>query len=313
MKTKFFIAFLMLLMVSSCEKYESYIDDFDYTTVYFAYQNPVRTVFSNNLQFDIGVAMGGVRTNISNQTADFVIAPELLTDADVVGNNNFTLLPADYYTLSNDAQFVIPKGDFVGKIKVTLNQEKFLADPLATGKTYALPIKITDTSLDSILVGNATKAIARKDYTIVVVKYISKYHGIYYHRGQRLKYDAGNNLIGTHHYVTSNQEYEYVQNVVWNFITLKSDILQSSGVGEFYSSGSKNYSLNLKILTDNTVQIIGNPSSLIPNVQDLGNSVYDVAKKSFYLNYQYTDIDNMRYVMKDTLIFRNDGLILELW
>ncbi|NDP20405.1 MAG: DUF1735 domain-containing protein [Paludibacter sp.] len=313
MKTKFFIAFLMVLMVSSCEKYESYIDDFDYTTVYFAYQNPVRTVFSNNLQFDIGVAMGGVRENTSNKTADFVIAPELLADASVVGSNNFTLLPADYYTLSNNEQFVIIKSDFVGKIKVTLNREKFLADPLTTGKTYALPIRITDTSLDSILTGNAGKGIARKDYTIVVVKYISQHHGIYYHRGQRSKYDASNILINTQRYVTEKQEDEYVQNVVWNFKTLKADSIQSSGVGEFYSSSSKNYALNLKILTDNKVQIIGNPSSLIPNVQDLGNSVYDVAKKSFYLNYQYTDVDNMKYIMKDTLTFRNDGLTLELW
>ena len=313
MKTKFFIAFLMLLMVSSCEKYESYINDFDYTTVYFAYQNPVRTVFSNNLKFDIGVAMGGVRDNKYNETADYVIAPELLANVSVVGNNNFTLLPADYYTLSNDSQFVIPKGDFVGKIRVTLNQEKFLADPLAIGKTYALPIRITGTSLDSILTGNAGKGIARKDYTIVVVKYISQFHGIYYHRGQRSKYDAGNNLINTLRYVTEDQEDEYIQNVIWNFKTLKADSIQTSGVGEFYSTSSKNYSLNLKMLTDNTVQIIGNPSSLIPNVQDLGNSVYDVAKKSFYLNYQYVDVDNMKYVMKDTLIFRNDGLVLELW
>lgn len=313
MKTKFFIVSLIVVMLSSCEKYDSYIDDFNYTTVYFAYQNPVRTVFSNNLQFDIGVAMGGVRTNSANQTADFVIAPELLTDAGIVGTNNFTLLPADYYTLSSSSQFVIPKGDFVGKVRVILNKEKFLTDPLATGKTYALPIKITDTSLDSILTGNATKGIARKDYTIVVVKYISQYHGIYYHRGQRSKYDASNNLVNTVRYVTPDQEDEYVQNVVWNFKTLKADSIQSSGVGEFYSSSSKNYGLNLKILTDNTVRITGNPSSLIPNIQDLGNSLYDATKKSFYLNYQYTDVDNMRYVMKDTLIFRNDGLSLELW
>lgn len=313
MKTKFFIASLIVMILSSCEKYDGYIDDFNYTTVYFAYQNPVRTVFSNNLQFDIGVAMGGVRSNSANQTADFVIAPELFTDAGIVGTNNFTLLPAEYYTLSNNSQFVIPKGDFVGKVRVTLNNEKFLTDPLATGKIYALPIKITNTSLDSILTGNTTKGIARKDYTIVVVKYISQYHGIYYHRGQRSKYDASNNLINTLRYVTADQEDEYVQNVIWNFKTLKADSIQSSGVGEFYSTSSKNYSLNLKMLTDNTVQIIGNPSSLIPNVQDLGNSVYDAAKKSFYLNYQYTDVDNMRYVMKDTLIFRNDGLSLELW
>ncbi len=313
MKTKYLIAPLFIMMALSCEKYENYIKDFDYTTVYFAYQNPVRTVFSNNLEFAIGVVMGGVRTNTFDHIADFVIDPELLADVSLVGDNKFTLLPVDYYTLSNDEQFVIPKGDIVGRINVTLKQEKFLNDPLATSKTYAIPIRITGTSLDSILSGDPINNVSRKDYSIVVVKYISQFHGIYYHRGQRSKYDDENNLINTVRYVTENQESEYIQNIVWNLKTLKADSIQSSGVGEFYSSSSRKYAMNLKILADNAVQIIGDPSSFIPNVQDSGNSIYDPEKKSFYLNYQYINTDNMRYVMKDTLIFRNDGLTLELW
>ena len=307
------MAFLLMIALSSCEKYEDYINDFDYTTVYFAYQNPVRTVFSNNLKIKIGVVMGGRRENKSNETVSYRIAPELLTDVAVMGANTFTLLPADYYTLANAGELTIPKGEMLGEAELVLNRDKFLADPLATTKTYALPLLITGTSLDSILTGSVDKGIARKDYTIIVIKYISQYSGIYYHRGQRSKYDSGGSLIDVVRYVTEDQEDEYIQNLVWNMTTIDATTLKADGIGENYSSDTKKYAFNMMIANDQTVSLSGNATSLIPNITDLGNSRYDKEKKSFYLNYQYIDTNNMKYVMKDTLIFRNDGLKLELW
>ncbi len=313
MKTKLLIVCLFSFFLVSCEKYEDFVNDFDYTTVYFAYQNPIRTVFSNNLQIEIGAVMGGRRENNAVETVSYRIAPELLTDANIVGTKKFTLLPEDYYTLSSPGTLTIPKGDFLGKTKLTLNADKFLQDPLAISNTYALPLLITGTSLDSVLVGSEEAAWKdRKDYTVIVIKYISQYHGIYYHRGQRIKYDSNGTLVDIFRYVTEKQEEEYIQNVVWNMSTLNANTLKSDGVGENTTVTGKTYALNLSIASDNKVSIADNAGSLIKNITDLGNSVFKPDQKTFILNYEYS-ADGYKYVMKDTLYFRNDGLKLDLW
>lgn len=313
MKTSISISIsLLVLLFSSCE-YDSYISDFDYTTAYFAYQNPVRTVFSDDLKIEVGVVMGGKRENKVAETVKYRIAPELLSDASIVRNNKFTLLPADYYKLSNANEITIPVGDFVGKVTLELDTEKFLHDPLATQRTYALPLLITETSLDSVLRGDVANNIARKDYTVIVIKYISKFHGIYYHRGLREKYDTSGSLVDVLRYVTEEQEEEYVANIVWNLHTVDARTLLTNGLGEHNTANNKTYGLTLSLENGNTVSISAIPESEITDIQDLGNSRYDEKSKSFYLNYQYTDTENSKFVMKDTLIFRNDGLKLELW
>ena len=313
MKVRILITALVSCMICvSCSKYDDFTHDFDYTSTYFAYQNPVRTVFSDNLEIEIGAMMGGKRKSKSEETVSYRIAPELLEDAEIVGKNKFTLLPADYYSLSSKDKLIIPKGEFLGKTKLTLDGEKFLNDPHAINKYYALPLLITETSLDSVLIGNANAGIPRKDYTIVVIKFISKYHGIYYHRGQRAKYDADGTLVDVLRYVTEDQEEEFIENVVWDFSTLSANTMRSNGVGENYSTSSKKYALDLSVANDNKVAIKGVDNSLIPVIKDLGTSIYEPGQKKFYLNYEYSDA-GFKYVMKDTLTFRNDGLKLELW
>ena len=312
MKRKLIIPVLLLLTMASCKKYEDFATDFNYTTAYFAYQNPVRTVFSDNLEIEVGALMAGRRENNKNETISYRIAPELLTNTSIVGTKVFKLLPADYYTLSSPGTLTIPSGEFLGKATLKLDASKFLSDPSALSNTYALPLLITGTTLDSVLVGNAA-GVPRKDYTIIVVKYISQFHGVYYQRGLREKYDQSGTLVNVLKYVADNEESEYVKNRVWNLNTINANTLVSTGVGENLSVTGKNYSLNLSVAADAKVSILNNPASLIKNITDLGNSRYDAAKKSMYLNYQYIGDDNMRYVMKDTLNFRNDGLKLELW
>lgn len=313
MKLKLLIPAILLLALTSCKKYEDFATDFEYTTAYFSYQNPVRTVFSDKLEIEFGALMAGRRENNQSETVNYKIAPELLTNTSIVGSKVFKLLPADYYTLSNSETMTIPAGEFLGKTVLKLNAGKFLADPLATSNTYALPLLITGTSLDSVLVGNTTAGIARKDYTIIVVKYISQFHGVYYQRGLREKWGADGKLIDVLKYVNSSDENEYVKNRVWNLNTINANTLVTTGVGENLSVTGKNYSFNINVAADSKVTIENNSASLIKNITDLGNSKYDAAKKAMYLNYQYVAADNMKYIMKDTLLFRNDGLKLELW
>lgn len=311
MNTKWIIISLCVAFFFSCEKYEDFTSDFDYTSVYFAYQNPVRTVYANNLEIEVGVVLGGKRMNDKDETVAYRIAPELLTNKSIVGNNNFIMLPTDYFTLSSPDQFIIPKGEFLGKTKLVLNADKFLNDPLATSNTYAVPLLITTTSLDSIIVGenNAT----RKDYSIVVIKYVHNLHGVYYHRGQRTKYDKNtDSLIDVYRYVTEEQEEEFIQNIVWDMFTVDNQTLRTNGVGEKTTSSDGKYAMEITVDSDNNVSITNTSQSLIDNIVDLGGSIYNSSKKAFYLNYEYVD-DNHRYVMKDTLYFRNNNLKLELW
>lgn len=170
MKAKLIFLLTVILSLTSCQKYEDFIEDYDYSTTYFAYQRPIRTVFSDDPSIEIGVVLGGKRENKIDERVTFQIEPEMLQNVDYVGNNQFKLLPEDYYSLSDNHTIIIPKGKFLGTIKLTLNKEKFLTDPLAVENTYALPIRITESSTDQILKGDVEAGIEAKDYTIIVIK-----------------------------------------------------------------------------------------------------------------------------------------------
>lgn len=276
----------------------------------------MRTVFSDNLSIEIGVVLGGKRENATDEKVTFAIVPELLEDAGYVGGNSFTLLPSDYYSLSDGNTIVIPEGKFLGTVKLTLNPDKFLSDPLAISRTYALPVRITGSTTDRILTADLENDVEGKDYTIIVIKYISQYQGVYYHRGERYAYDPSGNLLDVLKYVDGHEEDVYVKNLVWNLTTVDASGLLTDGVAEFLSD-TKKYSMKLTVKDDGSVAITDNPesgSSEITNITDSGDSRYDRESKTFYLNYEYTDAaTGNRYVMKDILRYRNTEMSLELW
>src|SRR3989337_1576313 len=156
MKTRSILVASGILLTSlfSCEPYEEYVKDFDYTVVYFGSQKPLRTIVAyDDMQFKVGVTLGGKRENTVEEFATFEIDPSLLENPDLMGDNNFTLIPPEYYSLSNANTMVIPKGRFIGDVTVTLNREAFTSDPLANLNTYALPLRLITTSADSISSG----------------------------------------------------------------------------------------------------------------------------------------------------------------
>src|SRR5690606_15183349 len=71
------------LAFASCKNNEWSFDDFEYTTVYFAYQSPVRTItlgediydnsMDNQHKCQIMATMGGVYTNTQDVTIDFEV------------------------------------------------------------------------------------------------------------------------------------------------------------------------------------------------------------------------------------------------
>lgn len=272
---------LAVFVLASCKKYESYVNDFDHSVVYFASQKPLRTIVADDdMSFKVGVALGGVRNNKADQIVKYRIDPTLFNS--VPGAFNYEVLPERYYTITDNSTMVIKEGQLIGDVTVTLNKELFTADPDALQKIYALPLRIVSTTTDSILVGNSN--VPAKDYTIVVVKYISPYHGTYFHKGKETKLSDNS--------VTVYSKKDLSQNATFDMLTNSLNSIKTPGAGT-----SLNVPLNLAI-TNTSVAITGNTANEVT-----GSGTYSPDMKTFYLNYNYKNGAN-KYSVVDTLILR---------
>jgi hypothetical protein len=288
---------LLALGFFSCEKYEDYIKDYEFSAVYFAAQKPLRTIvaYEDDMSFKVGVALAGKRANLEPEWVTYQIDPSLLA------GTGFTLLPESYYSITNSNtgeanKMVVPKGMFIGDVTVTLNREAFTSDPLATQNTYALPLRLLETSADSILSGkfddNGNELMAAKNYTVLVVKYISPLHGTYYHKGLQQELNAAGAVVNE----TVFRNKDLSKNQTWDLSTLALQEVQTSGAGTFAPQG-----LKLTRNQDNTVAIEKATGSAITLLEGAGN--YQPEKREFYLNYKFTN-QGKTYSVADTLILR---------
>ncbi len=266
----------------ACKKYEAYDVDYNFSAVYFASQKPLRTIVGyDNMTFKVGVTLSGLRENTKDQTIKYTIDPTLLTT--VAGASAFKLLPANYYTLSDNSTMIIASGKIIGDVTVTLNRALFTADPDATKNVYAIPLKIVSSTTDSVLRGNSNTPA--KDYTILVVKYISPYHGTYYHKGIET---TGTTSV-------SYTKKDLSQNATWDLSTLTLNEVQTTGAGTRTTP-------RLKFQINNSNVSVIDLSLTAPN-NVAGTGTYNAANKSFFLNYNYKS-GTTSYDVKDTLIIR---------
>ena len=288
----------------SCEKYNDFTTDFDYTAVYFGSQKPLRTVVarrgSENMQIKIGSAIGGLRENTEGYWVDFEIDESLLSS--VAGADKFTMMPEDYYRMEvENNRIIIPKGKFLGDFPFIIDREKFTSDPDAVNKTYAIPLRLTDTSADKIL--------EEKDYTIIVIKYITADSGTYYVKGEQTQIDAGGNPMDGTTQVYSHTDLS--RNKTRVLTTLSADGLEMAGLGASGDSGTE----RLKItLTDDWTVTLEQAADEACAIEDLGSS-YDAESKTFTLHYIYTK-DSSRFEVSEQLILRQDpelDLRYETW
>ncbi len=201
----------------ACQNFDIDHPDFDYTSGYFPYQFPVRTLVlgdyiydnsnDNDHKFVISVAMGGVYENTQNREfgieVDESLCNRVLFSAD---GDTIQALPSNYYTLSDNSKIVIPSGKFNGGVEVQLT-DAFFNDPLAIKNTYVVPVRITGSAdVDTILVGQSDNPnadprvagqwiVAPKNFTMFAVKYINEFHGTYFHYGASSVKDAANAVV----------------------------------------------------------------------------------------------------------------------
>lgn len=303
------LVLLVAIAFSSCEQYEDYKTDYKYSTVYFPYQQPLRTVvMGEGLDFEVGVVLGGRRDNQQRETVQYEL------DISLLAGTGLRLLPEEYYTLSDESQMVIPSGSIFGRVTVNLDSSQFVNDSLSYQTTYALPLRITESSVDSVLQGEYNEAtgeyeVAPKDYTVVAIKYINPYHGTYYHKGVDYTYNSEDQPVDTSIYSFPN----LVNNFTWKLETRGPQTVMTNGIGGNTSGDGGTYAMKLNVDgTDVTLENVADGLSDITSVG--GNSAsYDPENETFYLEYSYTDNQGLRHEVSDTLIFRDHGLEFETW
>ena len=226
---KLLLILTLIIGLVACENFDITHPDFDYTTGYFPYQFPVRTLVlgdyiydnsnDNAHKFVISIAMGGVYENTKDRVFDFVVDETLCNKIKFsVTGDTIKALPASYYTLSSPNKIIIPKGKVNGGIEVQL-KDAFFTDPLAIKNKYVVPIKLlSSTDVDSILLGNTLNPaadlrvatqwnVAPKNFTMFAVKYINEYHGTYFYYGASSVKNSSNTVIENTTYSTT-----YVEN-----------------------------------------------------------------------------------------------------
>ncbi|NLR93463.1 DUF1735 domain-containing protein [Flammeovirga agarivorans] len=294
---KYLVIGLSLIAFTSCEPYEDYLTDFDYSIVYFPYQQPVRTVVLDSEQkTNVGVVLGGKRENKDRVVTQFEINESLLNET------SWELLPEEYYTLGHTSEMVVEPGTFQGLVEINFT-DAFYDDPKAITNHYALPLLITQSTADSVLTGSTENGVLAKNYMIPVFKFIHYLEGNWYHHGVDTSFDPqGDTLVSN---VYSHKD--MVKNDVWILNTLAKNKVSTNGIGS-----TNNGRLQINISSDNVVEVEPFEGSPITEVTN-NLSEYNANTNELYLDYNYSDTDGIKHHVMDTLTFRNLDMELELW
>lgn len=204
MKKSIFAILALGAVLTGCKNSDVDFPDFEYQTIYFARQTPIRTItfgeenyVDNDADkqgaFYVKAALGGVNENRAEHSVKFVIDNSLCDRIAFADGSAVKPLPDSYYTITTD-RIVIPKGEVLGGFRVQLS-DAFFADPDAVKTTYVLPVLLTN-SADSILQGRAKDGVENpdrliaddwsvlpQDYVLYAVKYKNAYDGCWLSKG----------------------------------------------------------------------------------------------------------------------------------
>lgn len=330
-KLSFRLIIILMLGMLSCHNAEVDFPDFDYTTVYFPYQYPVRTLVlgdyildnesDNNLKFLISARVGGMYTNDRDWSLDFEINEDLSKNI-IYNGDTLEMLPSQYFTLEPENTILIPKGEFSGGTEVQLT-EAFLDDPLSVKIHYVIPLTITSTNADSILSGytlstnpdpriSGNWSISPRNFTLFGIKYVNAYHGKYLHRGASVIKDAiSGSVIETIVYRQSYVE----KDEVWSLTTTGRNEVTVTGVLRSSPSSPGNFIMKLNFNSNGGCTITNDVSSTFP-VTGTGKFVHDgdewgnEKRDVIHINYQVTQGTKI-HTITDTLVFRDKDVRFE--
>lgn len=192
------------ILMTGCQNGDSDFSDFDYQTISFAKQSPIRTVtlgdeeyvdntLDNEHAIVIKAVLGGVNVNKSERWATVAVDNSMCENVYFADGRKVMPLPESYYTMTTD-RLVIAKKEVLGGVRIDFT-DAFFADPLSLDVNYVIPMRLTAAS-DSILSGQPKDGVTNpnrlvkddwtivpKDYVFYAVKYKNQYHGQWLSRG----------------------------------------------------------------------------------------------------------------------------------
>jgi len=326
---------VMLLGFASCHNNDVTFPDFDYQTVYFASQYPVRTVelgkdlfvdnsLDNQHKIEIKATTGGAYSNKNDIYIDYVVDESLCDDLYFKDSDvRVVAMPTNYYNLASN-QIEISSGEILGGVEVQLT-DAFFADPKAISRNYVIPLVMKEVSgVDSILSGNpvvddpdrvdaADWSIKPKDFVLYAVKYVNLWHGNYLRRGVDEITDkdgAVSSSVRHADYIENNEEVSISTKSLTQSI-LKLNIEQED-------DNNFVYELILTFSDDGTCDISSNSDSYDITgtgkfvVEGEVNSIGGYDRDALYLDYNVDFKDlNLQYVTKDTLVVKDRGVAPE--
>ena len=311
-KSLFFLAMIAVAAISCSKKVDH--PDFDYQTVYFAYQYPVRTItfgediFSTELdnqgKFKIMATTGGVYYSKRNVTLDVAVDETLLGNGMTFtpGGNDVLAMPSKYFSLASN-KIVIPEGGLTGGVEVQLSND-FFADPNAIRNSYVIPLRITGVS-------NADSILSNKNFVLYAVKYVNDWHGNYLRRGKDVVTGSVNQTIVRHK--------PYVEQDEVNKLSTRSRTdVEFPLVVKDQNGGNVNCPLILKFDAAGKCTITAANSSF--TATGTGTFVKKGEKNSWgskdrdalYLSYE-VNLPTMKVVSTDTLVARDRAVTMEVF
>ena len=331
---KILIFLTLLAGLMACTNQKTDFPDFIYTTGYFPYQYPVRTLVlgdyiydntnDNNHKFLISAAMGGVYANTQDRVFDIEVASSLCSNVLFASTlDTVRLLPPAYYTLSSSSKLTIPAGEVNGAIEVQL-KDAFFDDPLAIKLGYVLPVRILKAAnLDTVLQGKSSKInpdpridaqwdILPRNFTMFAINFINPYHGMYLHRGTSVVKNAAASVIETTVYRTPF----IVDNEIWSLVTTgKNQVTVSGNLRSTLIPGT--FKMNLSFSADGSCTITQATGSTLTITGSgkftAGADTWgDKKRDAIHIKYQLTSGVNT-YSATDTLVIRDRAIKMQLY
>jgi hypothetical protein len=292
--------------LTSC--YEDYVKDFDYNAVYIPLQFDVRTfVVGEGMKFDFGVEIGGIRENTRDRVVTYTIDNSLITPTSLAriqagpsymssvsaGVTTLLPLPVNYYTLTNNSQMVIKRGEHQGKITVRPDSARFLSDPSTLLPNYAIGIRLGEADADSIIEGKRTQVIG--------VRFENMLFGNYWHGGAAVVNRPDKPDTTVTYYTTIPVS----EAKIWALKTSSPNSLYAQGfLDQVTGKNEMLLTLNGNAVTISSVE--GSTWTIVPDGQSSFNRSKLLQNRKIFLKYSYQNTSNgYTYHCTDTLTFRN--------